>query len=231
MSGGSSTNPLGRLDVSADNFSLAATMWVTGYEIDAAGSVSLSVSTLRSVGGDTGVINAGGDITGSTVAEGPVDIQSGGDVLMTNIISSSGITIDTAGTVVANIESPTVVIINAGAPVDIGGSAPSVVLDAPGGSVVGNFGEVTNAGGGIIAVNGVPEVPASTSFDPSRILPPETPANASAGAAMESENVAFSTSDDERRGRHIMPAAPQQAADILDLGFGVELDLSPRNIR
>jgi len=28
-----------------------------------------------------------------------------------------------------------------------------------------------------------------------------------------------------------MPAAPQQAADILDLGFGVELDLSPRNIR
>jgi len=28
-----------------------------------------------------------------------------------------------------------------------------------------------------------------------------------------------------------MPAAPQQAAEILELGFGVELDLAPRNLR
>ena len=48
---------------------------------------------------------------------------------------------------------------------------------------------------------------------------------------MESDNVAFSISDDERRGKHILPAAPQQAAEILELGFGVELDLSPRNLR
>ena len=81
VSGGSSANPLGHLDVTGNNFSLAATLWVSGYEIDAAGTVSLSVSTLRSIGGDTGSISAGGDITGSTVSEGPVDIQSGGDVL------------------------------------------------------------------------------------------------------------------------------------------------------
>jgi len=231
VSGGSSTNPLGYLDVTGNNFSLAATLWVSGYEIDAAGTVSLSVSTLRSIGGDSGSISAGGDITGSTVSEGPVGIQSGGDVLMTNIISSSGITIDSAGTLVANIESPTVVIISSGAPVDVTGSAPNVVLDAPGGSLTGNFGDVTNAGGSIIAVNGKQEVPAASGFDPSRVLPPETSANASASMAMESDNVAFSISDDERRGKHILPAAPQQAAEILELGFGVELDLSPRNLR
>ena len=92
---------------------------------------------------------------------------------------------------------------------------------------------MTNAGGGIIAVNGRQEVPQvlSNGFDPSRILPPETSANASASAAQESENVAFSIGNDERRGRNILPAAPQQAAEILDLGFGVELDLSPRNLR
>jgi filamentous hemagglutinin family protein len=231
VSGGSSANPLGHLDVTGNNFSLAATMWVSGYEIDAAGTVSLSVSTLRSIGGDSGSISAGGDITGSTVSEGPVDIQSGGDVLMHNIISSGGITIDTAGTVVANIESPTVVIISAGEPPIVTGSAPHVVLDAPGGSLNGNFGDVTNAGGSIVTVNGRQEVPAASGFDPSRVLPPESSANASASMAMESENVAFSTSDDERRGRHILPAAPQQAAEILELGFGVELDLSPRNLR
>jgi len=231
VSGGSSANPLGHLDVTGNNFSLAATLWVSGYEIDAAGTVSLSVSTLRSIGGDTGSISAGGDITGSTVSEGPVDIQSGGDVLMTNIISSGAITIETAGTVVANIESPTVVIIGAGEAPIITGSAPHVVLDAPGGSLNGNFGEVTNAGSGLIAVNGGQVVPLSVSFDPSHILPPETSANASASAALESENVAFSIGNEERRGRNILPAAPQQAAEILDLGFGVELDLSPRNLR
>jgi len=231
VSGGSSANPLGHLDVSGNNFSLAATMWVSGYGIDAAGTVSLSASTLRSVGGDSGSISAGGDITGSTVSEGPVGIQSGGDVLMTNIISSSGITIDSAGTLVANIESPTVVIINSGEPPIVTGSAPHVVLDAPGGSLTGNFGEVTNVGSSLVSVNGRQEVPLSISFDPSRILPPETSASASASAAMESENVAFSTSADERRGRHVMPAAPQQAAEILELGFGVELDLAPRNLR
>ena len=231
VSGGSSSNPLGHLDVTGNNFSLAATLWVSGYEIDAAGTVSLSVSTLRSIGGDTGSISAGGDITGSTVSEGPVDIQSGGDVLMTNIISSGAITIETAGTVVANIESPTVVVIGAGEAPIITGSAPHVVLDAPGGSLTGNFGEVTNAGSGLIAVNGGQVVPLSVSFDPSHILPPDTSANASASAALESENVAFSIGNEERRGRNILPAAPQQAAEILDLGFGVELDLSPRNLR
>jgi len=124
-----------------------------------------------------------------------------------------------------------VVIINSGEPPIVTGSAPRVVLDAPGGSLTGNFGEVTNVGSSLISVHGRQEVPLSISFDPSRILPPETSASASASAAMESENVAFSTSEDERRGRHVMPAAPQQAAEILELGFGVELDLAPRNLR
>ena len=107
VSGGSAANPLGHLDVAADNFNLTGTMWVSGYEIDAAGSVALSTSTLRSVGSNVGSISAGGDITGSTVTEGAVDIQSGGDVLMTNIISSGPISIDAAQTVVANVETPT----------------------------------------------------------------------------------------------------------------------------
>jgi len=80
-------------------------------------------------------------------------------------------------------------------------------------------------------VNGGQVVPLSISFDPSRVLPPETSANAAASMATESDNVAFSIGDDERRGRHILPAAPQQAAEILNIGFGVELDLSPRNLR
>ena len=234
VSGGSAANPLGHLDVAANNFSLAGTMWVSGYEIDAAGSVALSTSTLRSVGtSNTGSISAVGDITGSTVTEGAVDIQSDSSVLMTDIISSGPVTIEAVNTVVANIETPTELVINSGGPVEITGSAPIVVLDAPSGGLSGSFGDVTNTGSGVISVNGKAEVPQTlaSSYDPSRVVPPETSGNASSVAASEGDEVYFSTSEEKRRGKRIVRAAPQEAKSALDSGLGVELDLTPRNTR
>jgi hypothetical protein len=98
-----------------------------------------------------------------------------------------------------------VVIISSGAPVDVTGSAPNVVLDAPGGSLTGNFGDVTNSGGQHHRGERQAGSPGGQRLRPSRVLPPETSANASASMAMESDNVAFSISDDERRGNTSCP--------------------------
>lgn len=242
-SGGSSANPLGRLDAASNNFTLAGTLWVSGYEIDALGAVALSDTTLRSVGEILSLINAGGGITGSTVTQGAVTIQSDDTIAMTSIVSASNIELQGGGSVTASVNTPAAVIIASDGAVVINGTAVAVVVRAPSASITGNFAEVTNTGAGIVQVNGVPQVPVTIpSTILSRIVPTDSrlmsnvPTAAdgfvtSAVSARAEPEVYFSTSGEAALGKHIMPAAPQQAADILDLGFGVELDLSPRNIR
>ena len=243
-SGGSAANPLGRLDASSNNFTLAGTLWVSGYEIGALGAVALSDTTLRSVGEILSLINAGGGITGSTVTQGPVTIQSDDIIAMTSIVSASNIDLQGSGSVTASVNTPAIVIIASDGAVVIKGGAVAVVVRAPSANVTGNFPNVTNNGSGVVQVNGVPQAPTTIpSTFLSRIVPTERTLMSNvptatdsflAGAATSARSepdVYFSTSADERRGKHIMPGAPQQAADILDLGFGVELDLSPRNVR
>lgn len=198
VSGGAAGSPLGRFEVTANNFSLLGTLWVSGYSIDALGTVALSDSTLRSLGGDGNSISAGGGVTGRTVSSGPLVIHSG-------------------------------------APVEITGSAPSLVLDAPGGSVSGDFGTVANVGSGVVEVNGQPTVPVTASNDRGRIMRQEsaiTSEAAPAGTAPSSD--ATATEDGgEVGGRavRVVRRSPQEAGAALDLGQGVEIDLAPRNVR
>jgi filamentous hemagglutinin family protein len=240
VSGGIAANPLGMLDVAANNFDLTGTMWVSGYDIDALGAVALSDSTLRSVGEIINLINAGGGITGSTVTQGAVKIESAGTIAMTNVVSAGNITLQGSGSVTAGVTTPAVVFIASDGAVAITGSATAVVVSAPSGSVTGNFGGVTNGSSGVLQVNGVPQVPLVIPV--SRIVPPESTLMSNAPLVMDgyltsarsgqpASDVYFSTREEERRGARIMPAAPAQAGAILELGFGVELDLTPRNTR
>lgn len=123
--GGSAASPLGRFDVSANQFSLASTLWVRSYKIDALGDITLSNSTLRAQ--DTGAastLNAGGDVTGSTISQGSVEVISAGDIeaniagtdvvaqaqgAMDVVVTASQTATLTADTIVANITAADVV--------------------------------------------------------------------------------------------------------------------------
>lgn len=79
--GGSASSPLGQFDVSANQFSLASTLWVKGYKIDALGNVTLSNNTLRAQdAGAANTLNAGGNVTGSTISQGSVAVVSAGNI-------------------------------------------------------------------------------------------------------------------------------------------------------
>src|SRR4029077_14752148 len=91
VSGGSETAPLGMLSVSANDFTLSSTLWVSGYDIDALGSVALSGHTLRALSGLANAISAGGSVTGSTVSAG--DVQITGTNVVTSIISLGNVTL------------------------------------------------------------------------------------------------------------------------------------------
>ncbi|EJL90813.1 filamentous hemagglutinin family N-terminal domain containing protein, partial [Polaromonas sp. CF318] len=81
LSGGTEANALGQFEVVSDAFSLDSTLWVKGYGIDALGNVALSNHTLRGQDASaTNTLNAGGDVSGSTISQGAVQVTSGGDV-------------------------------------------------------------------------------------------------------------------------------------------------------
>lgn len=123
--GGSAGGPLGQFDVSANQFSLASTLWVKGYKIDALGNVTLSSSTLRAQ--DTSAantLNAGGNVTGSTISLGSVEVVSAGNIegnfAGTNVVAQAQGAMDvvvtasqtatlTAETMVANVTATDVV--------------------------------------------------------------------------------------------------------------------------
>jgi filamentous hemagglutinin family protein len=96
VSGGSESNPLGQLVVSSNRFNLHDTLWVKSYKIDALGDVALSGHTLRGQDADaTNTMNAGGNVTGSTVSVGTVQISSGGDISAN--VSGRDVTVSSQG--------------------------------------------------------------------------------------------------------------------------------------
>ncbi len=123
--GGSAGGPLGYFDVSANAFNLASTLWVGAYKIDALGNVRLSNSTLRAQdSGAASSLNAGGDVTGSTISQGAVEVTSAGDIqaniagtdvtaqaqgAMDVVVTASQTATLTADTIVANITATDVV--------------------------------------------------------------------------------------------------------------------------
>lgn len=123
--GGSAAGPLGYFDVSANAFSLASTLWVGAYKIDALGNVTLSSRTLRAQDSNAASsLNAGGDVTGSTISQGSVAVVSAGDIqaniagtdvvaqaqgAMDVVVTASQTATLTAETIVASITATDVV--------------------------------------------------------------------------------------------------------------------------
>jgi len=280
--GGSAGGPLGQLDVSANQFSLASTLWVKGYKINALGNVTLSNNTLRAQ--DTSAantLNAGGNVTGSTISLGSVEVVSAGniegnfsgtnvvaqaqgamDVVVTasqtasltantmvasvtatdvvaqsqgtmNMVATASNSASLAGdSVVANVTAP-VVAVDAVSDAQISGSASQITLDAPRGSVTGNFGQVTNTGGGLVNVNGKPQTnqTVSSSAENNRVIRSGNALDDAAsdqGGLQVADAGGFVTFAENGV---VSLSSPEAAGEAIDSGKAVELDLSPRKQR
>jgi hypothetical protein len=236
VSGGTASNPLGKLEVDSTNFTLLSTLWVTGYDINALGTVALSDHTLRAVGGGpANEITAGGNVTGSTISQSGVQIQSGGDVAanvtsqaevvvaavnVSGNLSGQSIGVAAQETVNVAVSAPGPVEVHSGGPANVSGSAPALIIDAPSGSASGSFGQVTNAGGGLIDVNGKPQV--NTTIAENGNNARVVPAEVTTGASVAPGSTAQSGGKVRRR-------KLEQAVDVLENGEAFEIDLSPSN--
>jgi filamentous hemagglutinin family protein len=249
FTGGTQANPLGRFTVLADDFNLSSTLWVSGYDINTTGNVALADHTLNSVGALLSLISAGGNVTGSTTSQGSLQIAGGGNVT-TNVISLGNveivatnvggnitgayIVIGAENNVNANVSSVQVVEITSGGTATVSGTAQSLVLNAANANATGNFGEVVNASGGNVTVNGKPQ-PTTRAVELSvqTILPttvvtaadseagPGAPVGGNAKPAMK---LATAESKDGQPAR-----SPHDAAELVRRGESIEIDLTPGN--
>jgi filamentous hemagglutinin family protein len=245
VSGGSQTNPLGRLDVKARHFSLLSTLWVKGYRIDALGNVALSNHTLIADDATSdNTVNAGGNVSGTTQSKGTVEFVSGGDITAT--ASGSNVTMSAQGdlnvvvtatgaaklsgdSVVASVAAP-VVSVDAVRDAQISGGSPSITVDAPSGRISGNFGQVLNEGSGLLNVNGKPQGNETliANSENNRVIPA---ANPLAGAELPTRGaqlrVAQASGISREGGGEVRYSTPRAAGGFIDKGQSVVLDLSP----
>jgi filamentous hemagglutinin family protein len=242
--GGTNANPLGPFAVIANRFSLDGTLWVKSYSIDASGDVSLSSHTMRAQdAGAANILNAGGNVTGSTISLGSVQIVSAASVIANVIATDVAVQAQGAVNVVVNASkaaklSGNSVVATVVAPVvavaavqeaRVSGASSNLTVSAPKGSVSGSFGQVTNTGGGLVNVNGKPQgnPTLSSNAENNRVVPSGDLATqdgprirlAQAGNAWVSGQGGVSLS------------TPEAAGDAIDIGQSIELDLSPRTAR
>ena len=248
--GGSSANPLGRFEVVAHGFELDSTLWVGSYRIDALGNVALSNHTMHAQ--DAAVsssLNAGGNVTGSSIGVGDVQIASAGNV--TANITGSNVAVQAQGavdvvvnasgsaalggqSVVATVVAP-VVTVDAVTDARISGSSQNITVDAPAGSVSGNFGQVTNAGSGLLNVNGKPQgsQALSSNAENNRVVPQGNSFGDNAAPEQDGRGVAVAmagtTGGEGTAVRRV--GTVDAAGEAMENGEPMELDLSPRNER
>jgi hypothetical protein len=228
--GGLEKTPLGYFDVSANNFKLDSTLWVSAYKIDALGNVALSTSTLRAQ--DTGAastLNAGGDVTGSTQSLGSVEIVSGGDIVAN--ITATDIVAKAQGAMDVVAKASNSAAFSAGGNANISGSAPQLTLNAPRGSVSGSFGQVNNTGTGVININGKPQPNPSLSSNTenNRVIP----AGGVSEDGADGGGVQLARADGvlKSQGSDVTLSTLEEAGEAMDNGQAVELDMSPRKQR
>ncbi|SFU27672.1 filamentous hemagglutinin family N-terminal domain-containing protein [Polaromonas sp. YR568] len=284
VSGGTEASALGQFAVVSNAFSLASTLWVKGYGIDALGNVALSNHTLRGQDASaTNTLNAGGDVSGSTISLGAVQVTSGGDVSanvtasevavaavgdvtgttvsqgnvqvssstgdISGSISGANVIVQAQGdvnvvvvasgsaslagdSVVANVVAP-VVAVSAVGDAQLSGSSSQVTLNAASGTVSGNFGQVTNSGGGLVNVNGRPQgnQQLSSNAENNRVIPSgnSLAEGASAdGTVLQLAQAGTLTAEGEPL---MVRSSPSSAGEAIDNGQAVELDMSPKNER
>lgn len=281
-SGGTQGDPLKRFEVQANRYTLSDTLWVQSYQIDALGTVALSAHTLRALDATaSNTLNAGGDVTGSTISLGSVVLQSSGNVAAT--ISASGNASVAAQNISGSISGAAVVVAAQGsaqvdvvatqsatlaaasvagsvsapvAAVDSGGSvqlalqtqtatvraeggvslsgtSSNLNLDAPAGTVSGNFGQVSNTGDGVIKVNGRAELNAglTDTTESNRIVPARNPRVETSGTEVPAVRTQGAAPVFLASGLQVMRSSTAGAAALLSQGQAVEIDLAPGNTR
>ncbi len=282
VSGGTEANALGQFEVVSNAFKLDSTLWVKGYGIDALGNVALSNHTLRGQDASaTNTLNAGGDVSGSTISLGAVQVTSGGDVSanvtasevavaavgdvsgtttsqgnvqvssstgdITGSISGNNVVVQALGdvnvvvvasgsaslagdSVVANVVAPVVAVAAVG-DAQVSGSSSRITMNAASGTVSGNFGQVTNTGGGLVAVNGKPQgnQQLSSNAENNRVIPTGNSLVEGSPAdepALQLAHAGMPAAEGEpAMGR----SKPSSAGEAIDNGQPVELDMSPGN--
>jgi len=186
VSGGTEANALGQLEVVSNAYSLDSTLWVKGYGISALGNVALSNHTLRGQDASaTNTLNAGGDVSGSTISQGAVQVTSGGDVSAN--VTASEVAVAAVGDVTGTTTSQGNVQISSSTG-DITGSITgnNVVVQAVQGDVnvvVVASGSASLAGDSVVA-NVVAPVVAVTAVGDARLSgsSPQVTMNAASGS-------------------------------------------------
>jgi cytoskeletal protein CcmA (bactofilin family) len=230
--GGKDIDALGQFDVLANAFKLESTLWVKGYKIDALGNVALSNSTLKAVDtAATSTLNAGGDVTGSTTNAGKVEVVAGGDII--GKITGTDVVAKAEGNMSILVEATNSAVFEAKGETVISGSAPQITIDAPSGSLSGNFGQVSNTGSGLVNVNGKPQgnQQLSSNAENNRVIPSGN--NLAEGSptvepALQLAGAGMLTSEGEPV---TVKSSPSGAGEAIDNGQAVELDMSPKNER
>lgn len=228
--GGTAIDALGQLDVAANAFTLEHTLWVKGYRIDALGDVSLSDSTLKAVdAASASTLSAGGDVTGSTTNVGKVEVIAGGDII--GKITGTDVVAKAEGVMNIVVEASSSAVFEAKGESTISGSAPVVIIDAPSGSLSGNFGQVSNTGGGLVNVNGKPQTnqTLSNNAENNRVIPAGNSLGEGPGADEPALQLAEASVLGVQGEQPVGRSKPSTAGEAIDSGQAVELDMSPGN--
>ncbi|EJL79769.1 hypothetical protein PMI15_03999, partial [Polaromonas sp. CF318] len=216
------------------------------------GNVQISSSTgdiSGSISGSNVVVQAQGDISATTTSQGNVQVSSStgdisGNISGNNVVVqapqgdvnvvvvASGSASLAGDSVVANVVAPVVAVAAVGE-AQVTGSSSQVTVTAASGSVSGNFGQVTNSGGGLVNVNGKPQgnQQLSSNAENNRVIP--SGSNLAEGAPAEQPvlqlaQAAGLVADTEVR---TVRSSPSGAGQAIDNGQAVELDMSPKNER
>ncbi len=124
--------------------------------IIAGGSVTIvsggSSAGALSAGGAVN-INSGGDTNRVITANGPVVLVSGGGI-GGSITSGGDVSLGAAGPIVLSVTTPGALTVNSNSAVNLTVDAGAVTVNAPGGTIVGSFSQITTGGGAVYTING-----------------------------------------------------------------------------
>ena len=207
-------------------------------------------NTINAVGNITGsTISNGssqvvgkGNVTANVTAAGAAvvsgnnvqgNISAGSAVVSGNNvqgnISANSVTVSAQQNVQVHLNTQTAVV-HAGGSASLSGSASNVTIrSTKGGSMNGDFGQVSNVGDGVVAVNGKPRVNdslADSGYN-HRALPVETAVGgepATVRSATSASFVPFAGPNVQ-----LSRVGPGDVLESIDQGRSVEIDLSPRN--
>jgi hypothetical protein len=149
-------------------------------------------------------------------------------------VSAPTATVDSGGGVQLELHTKAATV-HADGGVSLTGGTESIRLDAPSGTISGNFGTVSNVGDGLFTVNGKPK-PNKTVADNAennRVIPVGSSILNNTMADTKSRVTPMQVVALTGQSGRTQPArsTPARAGDAVDRGQSVEMDLSPGNAK